>query len=32
VDWIYLAQDSQNWPVLVKAKVNIGVLLNEENS
>jgi hypothetical protein len=31
VDWIYLAQDSQMWPVLVKAEVNIGVLLNVGN-
>ena len=31
MDWLYLAQDSKIWPVLVKAKVNIGVLLNVGN-
>jgi hypothetical protein len=31
VDWIYQAQNSYMWPVLVKAKFNIWVLLNVGN-
>jgi hypothetical protein len=31
VDWIYLAQDTEKWPVLVKTTVHIRVPLNVVN-